>query len=624
MNLDKMRMLTNKMKKLKGGMQNAYTNRVNHLFHEAATDIEHGNPKSAFNKFMEAATQEKNPIAMYNVALAYYNGTGVDKDIIESVKWFTNAANAGDSEAMYNVAMAYKNGVGVEQNWEQCFQWALKAAESENVLGMFVTSVCYGEGLGVKSDTARSFAWLKKAIKTDEATIRNVLGKKIRHLLCQLGWQYLYGEGVLQNSKEGVMWLTKAADRYNDYLSMRLLGLVYGKGEIPDIPINIDNALKYFEKIAALGFPNREYAAEDVHNLWILCKKKVKMAKNPKEVEHYKSLQLKWLNKAAKLGDEEAKKELSHIPKKNRISSYVLQKRKEKATAGDIMAMINLGCYYLTEDDYDTAAYWLERAREDYRETGQRLAAYVYSIMYEEGLCVTLDSEQSAKFRETARKHNIQYMDIGFIYESLGNLSKAKYYYEKELIKRKYMKKIDNDIYVDTGMLYTLHLFHWPNEDGSVLFKNFIDNLHDADWAKNNWRLIPANKRLTVDGSNVLMRDPWSKSNTWKKSSDCFITTAVFCSFGKSDDCYELTKFRAFRDGWLRQQSDGESLIARYYQTAPSIVKHINRLPNAKEIYRGIWDKYLQPCLNYLETAKYQRCKQIYVQMVESLEKLYG
>lgn len=107
------------------------------------------------------------------------------------------------------------------------------------------------------------------------------------------------------------------------------------------------------------------------------------------------------------------------------------------------------------------------------------------------------------------------------------------------------------------------------------------------------------------------------------KSSGCFITTAVCDSFGKPDDCHELTMFREFRDGWLKNQSDGESLIARYYDLAPSIVEHINQLPNAREIYRGIWDKYLRPCLSCLEQGNHQTCKEIYVDMVETLATTY-
>ena len=56
----------------------------------------------------------------------------------------------------------------------------------------------------------------------------------------------------------------------------------------------------------------------------------------------------------------------------------------------------------------------------------------------------------------------------------------------------------------------------------------------------------------------------------------CFITTAVCQELGKPDDCAELTAFRAFRDGYLAAQPDGEALIREYYNIAPGIVTCIN------------------------------------------------
>ena len=107
------------------------------------------------------------------------------------------------------------------------------------------------------------------------------------------------------------------------------------------------------------------------------------------------------------------------------------------------------------------------------------------------------------------------------------------------------------------------------------------------------------------------------------QNSGCFITTAVCDNFGKPDDCYELTMFRKFRDTWLREQEDGESLVKEYYAIAPIIVSKINLLDNAKEVYNSIWADYLKPCLLYLESDDKVSCKRKYVQMVMELKKKY-
>ena len=104
----------------------------------------------------------------------------------------------------------------------------------------------------------------------------------------------------------------------------------------------------------------------------------------------------------------------------------------------------------------------------------------------------------------------------------------------------------------------------------------------------------------------------------------CFVTTAVCYSFGKPDDCYELTTFRNFRDTWLAAQPDGKSLIAEYYAIAPRIVANINRLADAAQIYKSIWQKYLEPCLNFIRSGDNLSCKNKYVEMIHELKKIYG
>ena len=108
------------------------------------------------------------------------------------------------------------------------------------------------------------------------------------------------------------------------------------------------------------------------------------------------------------------------------------------------------------------------------------------------------------------------------------------------------------------------------------------------------------------------------------KDEGCFITTAVCDSFGKPDDCFELTTFRKFRDTWLVNQPDGKALIAEYYSIAPRIVANINRLDNAAQIYETLWQKYLEPCLNFIRRGDNLACKNKYVEMIRELKKVYG
>ena len=113
------------------------------------------------------------------------------------------------------------------------------------------------------------------------------------------------------------------------------------------------------------------------------------------------------------------------------------------------------------------------------------------------------------------------------------------------------------------------------------------------------------------------------ESDNTSQSDGCFITTAVCGNFGKSDDCYELTAFRKFRDTWLVHQPDGKCLIDEYYKIAPQIVDNISHLKNSSTIYETIWKEYLAPCLSFIETDQNQSCKLLYIEMVTSLKEKY-
>ena len=103
----------------------------------------------------------------------------------------------------------------------------------------------------------------------------------------------------------------------------------------------------------------------------------------------------------------------------------------------------------------------------------------------------------------------------------------------------------------------------------------------------------------------------------------CYITTAVCQSFGKSDDCHELTVLRDYRDNYLASLPNGKELIEKYYDVAPTIVKHIDQRADAKEIYRSIWEEYLSPCISLIESGQMETCRKRYEEMVYTLRDKY-
>ena len=112
-------------------------------------------------------------------------------------------------------------------------------------------------------------------------------------------------------------------------------------------------------------------------------------------------------------------------------------------------------------------------------------------------------------------------------------------------------------------------------------------------------------------------------SGGFKKGIFCYITTAVCRSLDKPDDCYELTALRRYRDDYLLMSDGGRELVEEYYNIAPTIVKRINREKNPGEIYRGIWQEYLRPCIRLIEENRNEECREVYSRMVRRLEKDY-
>lgn len=108
-------------------------------------------------------------------------------------------------------------------------------------------------------------------------------------------------------------------------------------------------------------------------------------------------------------------------------------------------------------------------------------------------------------------------------------------------------------------------------------------------------------------------------------SQGCFITSAVCRTFGKPDDCPELTAFRSFRDSFMKKDETMSKDVERYYKIAPSICAAIDSKGKAyaQKEYYSIWDEYLSKAFDAINTNEYQMAYDIYKTMVLNLEDKY-
>lgn len=97
--------------------------------------------------------------------------------------------------------------------------------------------------------------------------------------------------------------------------------------------------------------------------------------------------------------------------------------------------------------------------------------------------------------------------------------------------------------------------------------------------------------------------DTKSNNESQEKSSGCFITSACIEAFGLPDNCIELETLRKFRDEYILNLPQGNSLIKEYYNNAPNIVSAIDNNTKSNEIYNWIFQELIEKSLNKIESG---------------------
>ena len=82
-----------------------------------------------------------------------------------AMKWYEQAASAGDAHSQYIVGLAYLEGSGVSADEGKAFNWLRLAAGQDHVNAMLMLSVCYSTGKGTPQDADMAEVWKKKALQ---------------------------------------------------------------------------------------------------------------------------------------------------------------------------------------------------------------------------------------------------------------------------------------------------------------------------------------------------------------------------------------------------------------------------------------------------------------------------
>ena len=132
--------------------------------------------------------------------------------------------------------------------------------------------------------------------------------------------------------------------------------------------------------------------------------------------------------------------------------------------------------------------------------------------------------------------------------------------------------------------------------------RDIFDNGGDPDYL-DEWDPKKRDKFLRDMGLN-----PGDYGGQKKKSSGsdegCFVTTACVKALDLPDDCEELTILRRFRDEYVKARDGGAEDVRTYYDLAPQVVRRIDTMENAAEIWKDVYRQMVLPCVALIRQGK--------------------
>ncbi|MDE5887410.1 MAG: hypothetical protein K2H46_07480 [Muribaculaceae bacterium] len=184
--------------------------------------------------------------AMFNIALIYEHGKGVEQDLRKAMMWYKAAAEKGDEKAMVNLGGLLESGPEEIQNHKEAFNWYLKAAEKGYGRAWNEVAHCYKYGIGVEQSGDKAYENYLKAVEIDNP------GQTFFNLYLL----FADGKTFAKDMEKALPWLLKAAELKEPVANFHL-GLLYKNG----LGVEQDGmeAFKQFKIAAESGHPHALY-----------------------------------------------------------------------------------------------------------------------------------------------------------------------------------------------------------------------------------------------------------------------------------------------------------------------------------------------------------------------------
>jgi hypothetical protein len=135
---------------------------LNDSFHEGSKEpIEDAAESPAFFEAIERLAALGDPIAQFDLSIAYSNGEGVKADPEMAEQWLLKSAENGFAPAQYNIGCQERDNNGVN-----AFHWFMKSAKQNFGPAQFNLGLLYS----VTKEHSRAFVWFSLAARNGVET----------------------------------------------------------------------------------------------------------------------------------------------------------------------------------------------------------------------------------------------------------------------------------------------------------------------------------------------------------------------------------------------------------------------------------------------------------------------
>ena len=110
----------------------------------------------------QACAEKGHGASMYQLAEAYKEGRGTEKDPVLAAQWYRKAAEAGDRDAMYAWAECCFYGNGTQKNYEEAFAFYEKSSYEGVYAALGRLAECYCKGLGTAQNEKMAFEYARR------------------------------------------------------------------------------------------------------------------------------------------------------------------------------------------------------------------------------------------------------------------------------------------------------------------------------------------------------------------------------------------------------------------------------------------------------------------------------